>query len=262
MAILNVTPDSFSDGGKFLDPHAALDRALEYVAEGAAFLDIGAESSRPGSAEVPAAEQLRRILPVLKLFRAKNALPVSIDTRSAKVAAACLDEGATLINDISALRHDHALPELLARSTCGVVLMHMQGTPKTMQKAPVYKNVVADIFSFFEERLRFCADVGIDASRLYIDPGIGFGKTIEHNLALLNRLRDFKRLRRPLVIGVSRKSFIGTLTGERDPERRVLGSVAVGLMAVGRGAAILRVHDVAAHAAALKIHHAIQSGMP
>ncbi|HYG78536.1 MAG TPA: dihydropteroate synthase [Planctomycetota bacterium] len=258
MAVLNITPDSFSDGGKYLKPAAAVERALQYVSEGATIIDMGAESSRPGSEGVPPDEQLRRLLPVLKAFRRRSNVAVSIDTRSSRVARACLAEGATIINDISALRHDRGMLKAMAQSSCSIVLMHMRGTPRTMQRRPRYKDVVGEVLQFFRERLKVCADAGIDPKRIWIDPGIGFGKTLEHNLAILNGLSAFKALGRPIVAGVSRKSFIGTLTGEQIPERRVLGSVVAGMLAFENGADILRVHDVAEHAGALKLLLAVR----
>jgi dihydropteroate synthase len=257
MGVLNVTPDSFSDGGKFLDPQAAVARALEMAAQGADSIDMGAESSRPGSAPVPPAEQMARLLPVLKAFRRQSGLPVSIDTRSAAVAEACLDEGANIINDISAMRHDPRMKTVVARRACDIILMHMQGTPETMQQDPRYDDVVAEIIAFFQARLKACASAGIASTRVMVDPGIGFGKTLEHNLEILRRLREFAVLQRPLVIGVSRKSFLGKLTNEPVAERRVAASVAAGLLAVQAGAAILRVHDVAEHRAALRVAEAV-----
>ena len=257
MAVLNITPDSFSDAGKYNDSEAAVRRALELVAQGADVLDIGAESTRPGSTGVSPDEQLRRLLPVLHSFRKQAYTPVSIDTQSASVATACLDAGANIINDISALRHDSAMARALRPYDCPIILMHMQGTPLNMQDKPVYENIVDEINQFFQERLRFCQESGIAAERLLLDPGIGFGKTLEHNLEILRRLEEFRVLKRPLVIGVSRKGFIGKLTDEPVPERRVAGSVAAGLLAALHGAAILRVHDVAEHRAALNVLDAI-----
>lgn len=253
MAVLNVTPDSFSDGGKFLDPQAAVRRALEMIDQGADLIDMGAESTRPGSRSVSAREQLRRLIPVLRAVRARSEIPISIDTQSAKVAAACLSEGATIINDISALRKDRAMAKVLAKAGCGVILMHMQGTPQTMQKRPHYKNVVREITAFFRERLKACDSAGIDRERVWLDPGIGFGKTLEHNLTILRNLESFVSLKRPLVVGVSRKGFLGKLTGEDVPERRVTASVVAGVIAAARGASVLRVHDVAEHRAGLQI---------
>lgn len=271
MGILNVTPDSFSDGGKYLARAAAVERALQIDEQGAAIIDIGAESTRPGSRPVPAAEQLHRLLPVLKAIRKRSRLAVSIDTQSAAVAEACLAEGARIVNDVSALRADPAMPALLARSRCKVVLMHMQGSPRTMQKNPRYSSpaptrrgkraalpaVVAEILRFFRERLRAAAREGIAAERVWLDPGIGFGKATRHNLAILRHLEVFAALGRPLLIGASRKRFLGELTGEPVPERRVAASVAVALAAVQRGASIVRVHDVAETVAALKVFRAV-----
>ena len=253
MGVLNVTSDSFSDGGKFLDPRAAVSRALQMIDEGADLIDMGAESTRPGSRGVSAVEQLRRLVPVLRALRARSEIPLSIDTQSAKVAEVCLAEGATLINDISALRKDRAMAKVLAKSTCGVILMHMQGTPRTMQKNPRYKNVVREITAFFRERLAACEASGIDRSRIWLDPGIGFGKSLEHNLTILKNLESFAVLKRPLVIGVSRKGFLGSLTGETIAERRVTASVVAGILAVQRGANVLRVHDVAENRAGLRV---------
>lgn len=257
MGVLNITPDSFSDGGRFLDPEAAVGRALEMAAQGADIIDMGAESTRPGSTRVPPAEQLRRLLPVLKAFRERSTLLVSIDTQAARVAEACLGAGADIINDISALRHDRRMAAVLARARCGVILMHMQGTPRTMQDAPRYDDVVANILAFFRRRIAACERAGISARRLMVDPGIGFGKTLQHNLAILRRLREFAALRRPIVVGVSRKNFLGLLTGEPVPERRVAASVTAGLLAAQNGATILRVHDIAEHRAALRVIEAL-----
>jgi dihydropteroate synthase len=257
MGILNVTPDSFSDGGKFLDPGAAVEHALRLAAEGADIIDMGAESTRPGSAGVPPAEQIERLLPVLTAFRKQSLLPVSIDTRSAPVAEACLDEGANIINDISAMRHGGRMAGLISHRGCLVILMHMQGTPETMQQQPRYADVVGDILTFFRERLKACACARIPRTRVWLDPGIGFGKTLDHNLDILRRLREFTALKCEIVIGVSRKSFLGALTNEPVPEKRVAASVAAALMAVQNGATILRVHDVAEHRAALAAAGAI-----
>ena len=257
MGVLNVTPDSFSDGGKFLDPRAAVERALEMETQGARIIDMGAESTRPGSRGVPPAEQLRRLLPVLKKFRAKSRAAVSVDTQSSRVAAACLSEGAELINDISALRNDKKMASIVARAGCGVILMHMQGTPRTMQKAPRYADVLSSLGEFFIERLETCERAGIERGKIWLDPGIGFGKTFEHNLDIIRKLRTLTAFERPLVVGVSRKSFLGTLTGETVPEKRVTASVMAGMIAIQNGAAVLRVHDVAEHAAALRVMDAM-----
>jgi dihydropteroate synthase len=258
MGILNVTPDSFSDGGKFLSPKAAAERAKQMVAEGADIIDMGAESSRPGSKGVSDSEQLERLLPVLRIIRKTLSTPISIDTQSAAVAAACLGEGANMINDISAGRHDVGMLSILSGSRCEIVLMHMKGTPRTMQKQPRYKEVVREIISFFEKRIVAFAEAGIPSERLLIDPGIGFGKTLAHNLEILQRLQEFSALHCPVVFGASRKSFLGQLTNEPAAEKRVVASVAAGILAAERGADILRVHDVAEHHAALQIVEAVR----
>ncbi|HYF50874.1 MAG TPA: dihydropteroate synthase [Planctomycetota bacterium] len=259
MGILNTTPDSFSDGGRFLKPDAAVRRGLQMEREGAAIIDIGAESTRPGSKAVSPKEQLRRLLPVLRGIRKRSKITISIDTQSALVASACLEEGADIINDVSALQQDRRMLKLLARCACPVIIMHMLGTPRTMQKDPRYKEVVRDILAFFRERLRACGEAGISSSRVIVDPGIGFGKTLEHNLEILRRLDEFQALKRPIMIGVSRKSFLGRITGEDNPSGRVTASVAAGLAAVSKGASILRVHDVKEHADALGIWAALNS---
>jgi dihydropteroate synthase len=261
LGILNVTPDSFSDGGRFLGADAAVAHALKMVADGADALDLGAESSRPGSRGVPARLQKARLLPVLKRLRKERALrrvPLSIDTQSAEVFRACLGEGADLLNDISALRKDRAMPRLVARAGCPVILMHMLGTPRSMQKDPRYTDVVDELDLFFRRRIHAAHDAGIKPTNILLDPGIGFGKTLEHNCEILRRLEEFKALGRPLVVGVSRKRFLGLLTGEETPSRRVLASVAAGILAVRNGAAILRIHDVAEHVQALKVAAALQ----
>ncbi len=257
MGIVNVTPDSFSDGGRFLDVDAAVTRALALQEAGADIVDFGAESTRPGAKAVPVQEQLRRLTPALAAFRRQSRLPISVDTRSAAVARGCLDLGADIVNDISALRHDRRMAGLVAKRACPVILMHMKGTPRTMQRHPRYKDVVKTALAFFEERLRACRKAGIERHRIWLDPGIGFGKTLEHNLALLARLPELSALGQPLLVGHSRKSFLGALTGERLPDRRVGASVAAGLFAIARGAAILRVHDVAEHRQALDVWKAL-----
>lgn len=254
--VLNVTPDSFSDGGRFLDPHAAVRRAREMAAEGAHALDLGAESTRPGAKSVSAKEQKRRLLPVIREIRREKALrkiPLSIDTQSAEVLRACLGEGADILNDISALRADRSMAKAAARAKCPVILMHMQGTPRTMQKDPKYVDVVDEIDLFFRKRIHAAYDAGIAPTNIILDPGIGFGKTLEHNVTVLRRLRELKALGRPLLIGVSRKSMLGKLSGEPVPEQRLPESLAAGSIALAHGAAILRVHDVVEHARAVKV---------
>jgi dihydropteroate synthase len=260
LGILNVTPDSFSDGGRFLHPEAAVAHAMGMVMDGAAALDLGAESSRPGSRGVSARTQKARLLPVLKRLRKTPPLrrvPISIDTQSAEVFRACLGEGADLLNDISALRHDRGMARLIARANCPVILMHMLGTPQTMQDDPRYGDVIDDVDAFFRTRLHVALEAGIAPTRVLLDPGIGFGKTLENNCELLSRLHEFRALGRPLVVGASRKSFLGRLTGETLASRRVQASVTAGVLAMQNGAAILRVHDVGEHAAALRIANAL-----
>lgn len=259
MGILNVTPDSFSDGGLFVDSRAAIEYGLKMVADGAEILDLGAESTRPKSHGVEAKVQLERLLPVLRELRAKTSIELSIDTRSAEVAAACLNDGATMINDVSALRHDPKMVSVLRRFPgCNIILMHMQGTPETMQQNPVYDDVVVDIMEFFLERISTCACAEIETSRIWLDPGFGFGKTLANNVEIVQRFNDFSMLKCPLVAGVSRKSFLGTLSGVSDPKKRDIESIVTGLCLARNGASVLRVHDVPGHVAALKIQAATE----
>jgi dihydropteroate synthase len=253
MGILNVTPDSFSDGGRFLEPGAAADHALRMAAEGADLIDIGAESTRPGSHPVPPAEQLRRMLPVLREARRRGlVLPVSIDTQSAEVAAAGLSEGADMVNDVSGGRSDPAMPALLADWAVPFVVMHMQGTPATMQADPRYADVVGEVEVFFIEREAALARAGVDTSRMIVDPGLGFGKRLAHNLELLWNTGRFAR-RWPVLVGPSRKRFIAEVqalgepgSGANEPGGRVFGTAAAVAMCVLGGASIVRVHDVGA----------------
>jgi dihydropteroate synthase len=243
MGVVNVTPDSFSDGGAWLDPAAAIAHGRELVAEGAAILDVGGESTRPGAEPVPAQEELRRVLPVLEGL-ADTPARRSIDTSKAGVAQAALAAGATLVNDVTALRGDPAMAPLLAAHDCGVCLMHMLGEPRTMQRDPRYDDVVDDVKAFLAERLAFAVAQGIAEERIWLDPGIGFGKTIAHNLQLLARLDELVALGRPLVVGTSRKSFLGAITG-RGPLERVPATIATNVLALAAGARVFRVHDVA-----------------
>lgn len=259
MGVLNVTPDSFSDGGQWVSAEASISRALEMVAQGADIIDIGGESSRPGADPVSPEEEQRRVLPVLKGLRRQSDIPISIDTCKASVARAALDVGADVINDISALRSDSEMPDLLQKTQAAVVLMHMQGVPMSMQDKPHYTDCVLEVASFFTERLSWCDTVGIDRSRLIIDPGIGFGKRLQDNLDLLRKLSYFKRFNLPLLVGASRKSFIAMVSGsERPAGERLGGSIAAALMAVMHGADIVRVHDVAETAEALAITRAVR----
>jgi dihydropteroate synthase len=251
MGIVNVTPDSFSDGGRFLAPDRAIAHARELAAGGADLLDIGGESTRPGAREVSTEEELARVAPVLEGIRDVDA-PISIDTSKATVAVASLDAGAEIVNDVTALRHDPALAGLCAERECTVVLMHMQGTPRTMQENPTYDDVVDDVKAFLAERIEFAVGEGIAEERIWVDPGIGFGKTVDHNLELLRRLAELRELGRPVVVGSSRKRFIGELTG-REVDDRLGGTIASNVLALRAGADVLRVHDVAESRQALLV---------
>lgn len=246
MGVLNVTPDSFSDGGLYFKPAAALDRALRMQEEGAHIIDVGAESSRPGSKPLSSKEELKRLLPVLKLLSRRIQIPISVDTYKLECAHAALDLGVSLINDIYGLRNNKPLAKLIARYKAGVVLMHMQGTPKTMQKDPSYKNVIAEILNSLKASTKLALDCGISRSSIVIDPGFGFGKRFQDNLEMLDRFGEFSKLNYPVLAGLSRKSFIASLLG--DPTvNRLHGSLAAAAVAVERGAHILRVHDVLPH---------------
>jgi dihydropteroate synthase len=257
MGILNVTPDSFSDGGKYASPEAAVDRAVEMVAQGADLIDIGGESTRPGSLPVPEEEQLRRVIPVIRRIRALSDVPISIDTTRAAVAEASLDAGADLVNDISAGLDDERMLPLVARRQVPVVLMHMQGKPLTMQVNPVYGDVVGEVKHFLSERLTFARTIGIDPADVVLDPGFGFGKTVAHNLELLRGLAELKSLGCPLLVGVSRKKFIGVVTGETGD--RPIGTAAVIAWCAANGAGIVRVHDVAAAVMVTRMIRAVQN---
>lgn len=251
MGVVNVTPDSFSDGGAFLDPASAVAHGRRLVAEGAHIVDVGGESTRPGAEPVPAAAELARVVGVVEGLAAHGAR-VSVDTMKARVARAALAAGATYVNDVSALRHDPGMAAVVAESGAECCLMHMLGEPRTMQAAPRYDDVVDDVRSFLEERLAFAVSEGIPEDRIALDPGIGFGKSSEHNLELLRRLHELTVLGRPLLVGVSRKSFLGRITG-REPADRVAATVAASVIAYERGARIFRVHDVAAVADGLAV---------
>jgi len=252
MGIVNVTPDSFSDGGQFLDPDTAVEHGLELAAEGAAILDVGGASTRPGAEPVPAEEELGRALPVVeRLARAGHR--VSIDTTKSEVAEAALAAGATLVNDVSAFRFAPELAGLVADAGAGCCLSHMLGEPRTMQGGARYDDVVGEVRAFLEDRLAFAVAAGIPEEHVWLDPGIGFGKTVEHNLELLRRLDEIVAIGRPIVIGTSRKSFLGKLAGGRDEDERLPGTIATNVMAFERGACVFRVHDVGAVADALAI---------
>lgn len=246
MGVLNVTPDSFSDGGSFLDPGRAAEQALRFEREGAHFVDVGGESSRPGARPVSAKEEIRRIRPVLKRLSQKIKIPVSVDTYKVDVARAALDEGVVLVNDIRALRANRKLAKLIARYRAGVVLMHMRGTPQTMQKRPAYTNLLKEIRDHLKKAVNFALESGIPKNRIIIDPGFGFGKTTGQNLEILSSLRSFAQLKLPVLAGLSRKSFIGNVLGVPVGER-LYGSLGAAAVAIRQGAHILRVHDVKAH---------------
>jgi dihydropteroate synthase len=253
MGVVNVTPDSFSDGGAFEDSVAAVAHSRRLAGEGAAIIDVGGESTRPGADPVPTAEELRRVLPVVDGI-AGLGLPVqiSIDTMKATVAAAALDAGAAYVNDVTAFRHDPELAGLVADRGVDCCLMHMLGEPRTMQRNPRYEDVVSEVKAFLEERMAAAVAAGVREERIQLDPGIGFGKTVAHNLELLRRLDELAALGRPLVIGTSRKTFLGRITG-RDVTERVHGTTATCVLALERGARVFRVHDVAAVADALAV---------
>ena len=257
MGIINATPDSFSDGGSFLNPQAALAHGLQMVAEGAEILDIGGESTRPGAQSVDADEEIRRVLPVIQALRRESEVLLSIDTSKAAVARAALDAGADIINDVTGLRGDPEMPALAASSKAGIVIMHMQGEPRTMQVAPTYDDVVHEVGNFFRQALARSVACGIDPMRIALDPGIGFGKTPDHNRRLLAELSAFLEFGRPLLVGVSRKSFLGWLAGSSAMDDRFWPGVALTSLCRERGARILRVHDVNPHTEALRMTEAI-----
>jgi dihydropteroate synthase len=244
MGVVNVTPDSFSDGGLFLEPRAAVAHGLALAEEGAAILDVGGESTRPGAAPVSEEEELGRVLPVVEGL-ATAGHRVSIDTSKVGVARAALDAGASIVNDVSAFRFDRRLAGLVAEREAHCCLMHMLGEPRTMQENPRYDDVVSEVKAFLDERLAFAVAEGVAEERVWLDPGIGFGKTVAHNLELLRRLDEIVALGRPVVIGTSRKSFLGKLAGGKPEGERLPGTIATNVLALERGASIFRVHDVA-----------------
>ncbi len=256
MGVVNVTPDSFSDGGKFLDAEAAVAHALDLFAQGAEILDIGGESTRPGAKPVTEAEELSRVLPVIKKLAATLNIPLAIDTMKPAVARAALAAGASIVNDVAAERSDEAMWKIVAETGAGYVCMHAQGSPQTMQKNPAYKNVVAEVAAFFEERQEKLIHAGVAAEQIIFDPGIGFGKTLEHNLTLLAELGRLTKLPRPLLLGVSRKSFIGKFSGA-ETNQRLPASLACATLALGDGVQIIRTHDVAETVQAVRMAEAI-----
>jgi len=259
MGIVNVTPDSFSDGGMFYSPDDAVKHAKKLIDDGADIIDVGGESTRPGSDAVPLDEETERVIPVIRAIRDISPIPISIDTTKPGVAKEAIKNGATMINDISALRFDENMAEVAATHKTPVVLMHMLGQPKTMQEAPHYHDCINEIKQFFSERIHFCLNYGIDKDRIILDPGIGFGKRLEDNLEILRRLDEFRMFDCPLLLGASRKSFISMITRDRhDPLARIGGSIAAAILAVCNGAHIIRVHDVAATVEAIKVTDAIK----
>jgi dihydropteroate synthase len=259
VGIINVTPDSFSDGGQFADLESAVAHGVRLAEEGADMLDVGGESTRPGAADVSVEDELQRVIPVIEQLVTRTSLPIAVDTSKPEVMRAAVAAGAGMVNDIYGLRREGAL-DAVAELRVPVCLMHMQGEPRSMQDAPHYDDVVGEVHRFLTDRLFACELAGIDRRKVMVDPGFGFGKDLEHNLALLRKLERFSDLGSGVYVGLSRKSMIGTLTGHTDPADRAAGSVAAALIAVQRGARMVRVHDVAATVDALKVWHAVQSG--
>jgi dihydropteroate synthase len=244
MGVLNITPDSFSDGGDFLDTQKAVERGVEMAQEGAAIIDIGAESTRPGSKPVSIEEQIKRAIPVIEKLAAKVKVPISIDSKGYEVAKAALDAGAAIINDITSLS-DGRMAKLAAERKTPIVLMHMQGSPNTMQIEPKYGNVVSEVLEYLLDRTKAAQEAGIKKEKIFIDPGIGFGKTLEHNLELLRNISIFVNSGYRVLLGTSRKNFIGILTGKKAPKERIFGTAATVAVAAAAGVSIVRVHDVA-----------------
>ena len=261
MGIVNVTPDSFSDGGQFLAPPAAVAHALQLVEQGAEILDVGGESTRPGASPVAEEEELRRVMPVIEQLAGRVSVPLSIDTVKPGVARAALAAGASIVNDVAANRSDDAMWRIVAEARAGYVCMHIKGTPQTMQDNPVYADVVREVGEFFVERLKRLSDCGVSREQIILDPGIGFGKTLEHNLELLGAVRSFTALGCPLLLGVSRKSFIGKLLGA-GVGARLPGALACACQAVAAGAHIIRAHDVAETVQAIRMTEAILAKQP
>ncbi len=244
MGVLNVTPDSFSDGGKFFDHPAAIKRGLEMARDGADIIDVGGESTRPGAADITVKEELSRVIPVIKVLSGKIDIPISIDTRKAEVAREAISAGAMIINDVSGLNNDPEVAGIAAQNDVALILMHMRGTPRDMQRRPRYRNLIKDVMSDLKKSIGIARRAGVPENRIILDPGIGFAKTIEHNLEILNRLGQFKGLGHPVCIGTSRKSFIGKILKDNDPVGRLTGTLATCAIAIMNGADIIRVHDV------------------
>lgn len=258
MGILNVTPDSFSDGGRFCDVDVAVEHGLQMAADGAAIIDVGGESTRPGSAPVPTVEQIERVVPVIQAVREKSQVAISIDTDKPEVAKAALDAGANIINDITALG-DEQMAELAAEHKIPVILMHMQGRPGTMQIEPKYDDVVSEVLEFLLSRAKRAEKFGVAHERIFIDPGIGFGKTLEHNLLLLKHIDDFVTAGYRVLAGTSRKSFIGKITGKEKPSERIYGTAATVALCAAAGVSIVRIHDVAEMVDVVRITNAVRA---
>ena len=253
MGVLNVTPDSFSDGGKYYDKRRALDRAVRMAADGASIIDVGGESTRPGARDVSESEELSRVIPAIEAISKKLNVLISIDTRKAGVAEAAIRAGAGIINDVSGLKHDPMMAKVAAKYGAAVIVTHMKGTPQNMQRSPRYRNLIAEIKAGLRESIKIARRSGVDEDKIIVDPGIGFGKTLKHNLEILNRLDEFQALGRPICVGTSRKAFIGKVLELDCASERLAGTIATCVLAIIRGANILRVHDVkeAAEAAAI-----------
>jgi dihydropteroate synthase len=258
VGILNVTPDSFSDGGNFLDPGAAAEHAASLLDEGAGIIDVGGESTRPGSDPVPQEEEVRRVVPVIsRIIAARPEAVISVDTYRSATAAAALDAGASIVNDVTALRGDPRMISVVAEARCPVILMHMQGEPKTMQSEPRYTDVVREVKDFLRSRAEHAVATGVSQENIIVDPGIGFGKSLDHNLVLLRDLESIVDLGFPVLVGASRKKFIGSITGVQAAADRVFGTVATTVLAYEKGATLFRVHDVRANSEALAVAEAV-----
>lgn len=258
MGILNVTPDSFFDGGKYFSVKSAVDRALQMIDEGADIIDVGGESTRPGAEPITVDEELKRVIPVIESLSKKVSIPLSIDTYKARVAELAIQAGATIVNDISGLRFDPEMPEIISKYKVPVVIMHIKGTPRDMQKNPSYNALIPEIIEYLRESIVIAKKAGVQENMIIIDPGIGFGKLPEHNLEIIKKLKDFTNLGKPLLIGVSRKSFIGKVLNDAPPEERLEGTAAAVVASILNGANIVRVHDVGYMYKVLKVADAIK----
>jgi dihydropteroate synthase len=258
MGILNITPDSFSDGGRYFDKTSAINKALQMVEDGADIIDIGGESTRPGSEPVPVEEELRRILPIIKAIAGEIKIPVSIDTYKSEIAKRALDAGASMVNDISGLRFDPEMAKVVSDYKVPVVIMHIKGTPKIMQHKPVYDALIPEILGYLSQSITIAGEAGISDNIIMIDPGLGFGKTFEHNLEIIHNLHEFTLLGKPVLIGPSRKAFIGKILGDLPPEERLEGTAAAVAISIMNGANIVRVHDVKEMARVARVADAIK----